>query len=192
MVTWSENSVTHSSSLSDTLRLLKGSSFISLLKTAGGNHSAPYQPAASQPAASQPAPYQPATNQFYCEVCNASFDQEFKLINHKNGLVHRNREKALAGNASNTPPAPQFKPSPSPNSQLSQNLSQNLTKDAKSAPPTPSSAEDIEAAIEKLKPKYIEVEDKNGKKKQKLIVPDEWEFCKPCGAHLRTQQVMNA
>ena len=56
-----------------------------------------------------------------------------------------------------------------------------------SEPPT---AEQIEAAIEKFKVKYVEVDDKKtGQKKQKMVVPDDWEFCKPCGAHLRTQQV---
>ena len=50
---------------------------------------------------------------------------------------------------------------------------------------------EIEAAIDKFKVKYIEVEDKKtGQMKQKMVVPDDWEFCKPCGAHLRNQQVL--
>ena len=145
---------------------------------------------------------------FFCDVCNYGFDQEFKLNNHKKGQVHKSREKALleSGNSHGSAPASAFRPSPSPfnaadnfqrdpsKTHFSQNApsaddggNDNATT-AKSAPPTP---EEIEAAISNFKEKYIEVDDpKTGKKKQKLIVPDEWEFCKPCGAHLRTQQVL--
>ena len=144
-------------------------------------------------------------------------------MNHKKGLVHRNREKALLdsrqgssdNNSNNNSPAPsQFRPSPSPARSVSSSTSNvknhttgssnnndsssaqapvaaapaaDVKPAAKPSPPTP---EEIEAGIEKLKEQYVEVDDpKTGKKKQKLIVPDTWEFCKPCGAHLRTQQV---
>ena len=125
------------------------------------------------------------------------------LINHKKGIVHRNREKALAdAKVAGDPPSEPFKPSPFPFSSSSQpsnsgfnnnfpNTTGNFDKGANAAPKAPT-ADDIEAAIEKFKVKYIEVDDKKtGQKKQKLVVPDDWEFCKPCGAHLRTQQVQS-
>ena len=146
---------------------------------------------------------------FFCDICNYGFDQEFKLNNHKKGQVHKAREAALAdprsSNSRSSSPATSFKPSQSsqfgvaPNFQNVSSSSyfpqsipdaaapENSAQKTKSMPPT---ADEIEAAIATFKEKYIEVDDpKTGKKKQKLIVPDEWEFCKPCGAHLRTQQV---